>query len=453
MYGKNAWNKYDNYDKIMDFAEGYKTYLTNSKTERLCAKETEKLLLANGYVPFNKVKEIKVGTKLYFINRNKNVLALKVGKKDFKEGLRILGAHIDSPRLDLKQNPLYEKNGMALLDTHYYGGVKKYQWTTIPLSLIGVVVLKNGTTLDINIGEKDEDPIFGIGDLLIHLSQAQMSQTLANAIEGENLDITIGSIPLKGDEKEPVKANILKLLKEYYNFEEEDFVSAELEVVPNFKSRDYGLDKGMVAGYGHDDRCCAYPSLMALLDSSELEYTGVVILTDKEEVGSIGATGAQSLFFENALLEVLVKADDKMPLVNLRKAFENSKMLSSDVSAGSDPLYMSVDSPNNNAHMAHGLVLNKYTGSRGKSGANDANPEYLAWIRKIFDEENIHYQTSELGKVDAGGGGTIAYILANYNMDVLDAGLPVLNMHAPMEIISKVDLYESYLAYKAFLNK
>lgn len=453
MFAKNAWKKYENYDKVMEFAEGYKTFLTNSKTERLAVKECEKLLRAKGYLTLEETKEIKQGTKIYFVNRNKNVLAIKVGSKPFKEGLRILGAHIDSPRLDLKQNPLYEKNGMALLDTHYYGGVKKYQWTTIPLSLIGVVCLKNGITIEVNIGEKEDDPVLGIGDLLIHLSQAQMSQTLGNAIEGENLDVTIGSIPLKGEEKNPVKANVLSLLKDIYGFEEEDFLSAELEVVPSGKTRDYGLDKGMVAGYGHDDRCCAYPSLIALLDQEELEYTGVVILTDKEEVGSIGATGAQSLFFENALLDVLVKANDKMPVVTLKTMLTNSKMLSSDVSAGSDPLYMSVDSPNNTAYMSHGIVLNKYTGSRGKSGANDANPEYLAWIRKIFDENNVNWQTAELGKVDAGGGGTIAYILANYNMDVLDAGLPVLNMHAPMEIISKVDLYEAYLAYSAFLTK
>ena len=374
-----------------------------------------------------------------------------MGEKPLTDGMRILGAHIDSPRLDLKQNPLYESDGFALLDTHYYGGVKKYQWVTIPLSLYGVVIKKDGTKVDVVIGEDDNDPVVGITDLLIHLSADQLQKTAAKVIEGENLDVTLGSIPLKDTEKDAVKANVLRLLKEKYDIEEEDFVSAEIEVVPSGKARDYGLDRSMVAGYGHDDRVCAYTSLTAILDSDVSEYTSCAILVDKEEIGSVGATGAHSLFFENTVAELLLKMGIDS-FVQTRLTMSRSKMLSSDVSAGVDPLFVNVNDKKNAAYLGNGIVFNKYTGSRGKSGSNDASAEYVAQVRAVMDNANIHYQTAELGRVDQGGGGTIAYILGNYNMDVIDAGIAVLNMHAPMEIVSKVDVYETYQAYKAFLK-
>ena len=362
--------------------------------------------------------------------------------------------HIDSPRLDLKEHPIYERNGFALGDTHYYGGVKKYQWTTIPLALHGVVCKKDGSVIDVNIGEDVKDPIVGITDLLIHLSADQMALPLAKAITGENLDITLGSMPLDEKAKEPVKANVLKLLQKKYGIEEEDLISAEIEIVPAGPARDYGLDRSMVAGYGHDDRVCAYSSLKALLDTKpeEVKYTACCILVDKEEIGSVGATGAQSLFFENTIARLGELLGAKDPLYVARKAMENSKMLSSDVSAGFDPLYPQVNDPKNAAYFGEGIVFNKYTGSRGKSGSNDANPEYYAFIRKVMDEANVNWQNAELGKVDQGGGGTIAYILGNYNMNVIDAGIAVLNMHAPMEIVSKADVYEAYRAYLEFLR-
>ena len=374
-----------------------------------------------------------------------------MGEKPLVDGMRILGAHIDSPRLDLKQNPLYESDGFALLDTHYYGGVKKYQWVTIPLSLYGVVIKKDGTKIDVVIGEDDHDPVVGITDLLIHLSADQMQKTAAKVIEGENLDVTLGSIPLKDTEKDAVKANILKLLQEKYDIEEEDFLSAEIEVVPSGPARDYGLDRSMVMGYGHDDRVCAYTSLKAILDIQEIpQYTSCCILVDKEEIGSVGATGAQSLFFENTIAQILHLCGDDT-FLSVRKALAHSMMLSSDVSAGFDPLYKEVNDPKNAAYLGKGIVFNKYTGSRGKSGSNDANPEYFAKIRNVMDQAGVHFQTAELGKVDQGGGGTIAYILGNYDMNVIDAGIAVLNMHAPHEIVSKVDVYEAYLAYTQFL--
>ncbi len=382
----------------------------------------------------------------------KNIALFVIGKKPLEDGMRILGAHIDSPRMDLKQNPLYESEGFAMLDTHYYGGVKKYQWVTIPLSMVGVVVKKDGTVINVNIGEDENDPVVGISDLLVHLSADQLKKDGAKVIEGEDLDVTFGSIPLKDHEKDAVKANVLKILKDKYDFDEEDFLSAEIEIVPSGKARDYGIDRSMVAGYGHDDRVCAYTSLMAILDIEMPDYTSCCILVDKEEIGSVGATGAQSLFFENTVSELLLKQGTDS-FVKTRKAMANSKMLSSDVSAGVDPLYLSVNDKKNAAYLGKGIVFNKYTGARGKSGSNDANPEYMAEIRKILDDDNIYYQTAELGKVDQGGGGTIAYILGNYNMNVIDAGVAVLNMHAPMEIVSKVDVYEAYLAYRTFLKQ
>ena len=455
MYRKNAWLKYNQKEtkEVMKFAEGYKAFLSFGKTERLVTKESVELLEEAGFKNGNELKELKAGDKLYFVNKNKNVCAFIVGKKPLVEGLRILGAHIDSPRLDLKEHSIYERNGFALGDTHYYGGVKKYQWTTIPLALHGVICKKDGTVVDVNIGEDPKDPIFGITDLLIHLSADQMALPLAKAITGENLDITLGNIPIDEKDKAPVKANILKLLKKKYDVEEEDLISAEIEVVPAGPSRDYGLDRSMVAGYGHDDRSCAYTSLKALLDTDaeKVENTACCILVDKEEIGSVGATGAQSLFFENTIARLAELLGSKNPLFEARKAMENSKMLSSDVSAGFDPLYPQVNDPKNAAYLGEGIVFNKYTGARGKSGSNDANPEYYAFIRKVVDDANVCWQNAELGKVDQGGGGTIAYILGNYNMNVIDAGIPVLNMHAPMEIVSKADLFEAYRAYQAFL--
>lgn len=458
MYSKNIYEHCsdEKLSSIQNFNEDYKAFLSYGKTERLCVKQATKLAQEKGFILLddiiNQHKEIKAGDKIYAINKNKNIVLFKIGTKPVVDGLRILGAHIDSPRLDVKQNPLYQKDDFALLDTHYYGGIKKYQWVTIPLALHGVVIKKDGTTIDVNIGEEKGDPIFGISDLLIHLSADQLQKPASKVIEGEDLDLTIGSIPLKGEEKEAVKKNVLKLLKDKYGIEEEDFLSSEIEVVPAGEARDYGLDRSMVAGYGHDDRVCAFTSLRAILDEGDVEYTSCCILVDKEEIGSVGATGAQSKYFED-VIALLLDTMGYHSYLDLKKAMTNSKMLSSDVSAGFDPLFASVNDPKNAAYFNRGIVFNKYTGARGKSGSNDANPEYVAWVRKILDEEQIHFQTAELGKVDQGGGGTIAYILGNYNMNVLDAGIAVFNMHAPMEIVSKADVYEAYLAYKAFLSK
>jgi len=453
MYSKNAWEKYENkMDELMSFNEEYKHFISVGKTERACVKKSVKLAREKGFKELSEYSSLKPGDKVYFVNKNKNIAAYVIGNKPLVEGLRVLGAHIDSPRLDIKQNPLYEREGFAMLDTHYYGGIKKYQWVTLPLALHGVVVKKDGTVIDVVIGEDENDPVVGINDLLVHLSGDQLQKNAAKVIEGEDLDLMVGSIPLKEDEKTTVKGNVLKLLKDKYNIEEEDFLSAEIEVVPSGKARDYGLDRSMIAGYGHDDRVCGFTSLRAVLDLNIIpEYTSCCILVDKEEVGSIGATGAQSLFFENTILELLVKTHEES-LLALRRCLENTKMLSSDVSAGVDPLYAYVNDMKNAAYLGKGVVFNKYTGSRGKGGCNDANPEYIAWLRNVMDEANVNFQTAELGKVDQGGGGTIAYILGNYNMNVIDCGVPVLNMHAPWEVVSKVDVYETYLAYIAFLK-
>ena len=452
MYAKNTWEKYkDNLNEVMEYNEGYKDYISKNKTERACVKDSIRLAKEKGFKPLDSFETLKPGDKVYVNNRDKNIALFVIGNKPLTEGMRILGAHIDSPRMDLKQNPLYESEGFVLADTHYYGGVKKYQWVTIPLSLYGVVAKKDGTVVDVVIGEDDNDPVVGISDLLIHLAAEQLDKKAAKVIEGENLDVTLGNMPLVGEKKDAVKANILKLLKDKYDIEEEDFVSAEIEVVPSGKARDYGLDRSMIAGYGHDDRVCAYTSLTAILDMDVCDYTCCTILVDKEEIGSVGATGAQSLFFENTVGEMLVKMGIDS-FVQTRLTLSRSKMLSSDVSAGVDPLFVSVNDKKNAAYLGNGIVFNKYTGARGKSGSNDASAEYVARIRAVKDESNIHYQTAELGKVDLGGGGTIAYILGNYNMDVIDAGIAVLNMHAPMEVVSKVDVYETYQAYKAFLK-
>lgn len=457
MERRNAWLSYKEAEEteMEKLAKAYREFLDKGKTERECVAEIVKEAEAAGYESLEskleKGEKIKAGDKVYAVGMKKIVALFHVGTEELSGGMSILCAHIDSPRLDIKQNPLYEDTDLAYLDTHYYGGVKKYQWVTIPLSLYGVIAKKDGTVVDVVIGEDDNDPVVGISDLLIHLAAEQLDKKAAKVIEGENLDVTLGSMPLVGEEKDAVKANILKLLKDKYDIEEEDFVSAEIEVVPSGKARDYGLDRSMIAGYGHDDRVCAYTSLTAILDMDVCDYTCCTILVDKEEIGSVGATGAQSLFFENTVGEMLVKMGIDS-FVQTRLTLSRSKMLSSDVSAGVDPLFVSVNDKKNAAYLGNGIVFNKYTGARGKSGSNDASAEYVARIRAVMDESNIHYQTAELGKVDLGGGGTIAYILGNYNMDVIDAGIAVLNMHAPMEVVSKVDVYETYQAYKAFLK-
>ncbi len=451
MYNKNVWLESNQEKEIFAFGEDYKDFISRCKTERLCTKEAVKVLEANGFKELSSFKKLKAGDKVYKTNKDKNVVAFIIGSEDVVSGLRILGAHIDSPRIDLKQNPLYESKGFALLDTHYYGGIKKYQWVTIPLAMYGVVCKKDGSVVDISIGDNENDPILGISDLLIHLAADQMQKKASVVIEGENLDVTCGSIP-SSDEKNAVKKNILKLLQDKYNISEEDFLSAELEIVPAGPARDYGLDRSMIAGYGHDDRSCAYTSLRALVDIKNPKYTSCALLVDKEEIGSVGATGAQSYFFENVVLEILDKTAEAT-ILNLRKTLENSIMLSSDVSAGVDPLFSEAFEDKNACFLGKGIVFNKYTGARGKSGSNDSMPEYFAWIRNILDNDNVFYQTAELGRVDQGGGGTIAYIFGNTNMNVIDAGIAVLNMHAPMEIVSKADVYEAYKAYMTFLTK
>lgn len=453
---KTAWNKYldGKINLVFDFAEGYKDYISASKTERESAANALKLAEEAGFKALTDCQSLTCGAKVYALNRNKAVCLFVIGQEDIADGLNILGAHIDSPRLDLKQHPLYQDHEIALLDTHYYGGIKKYQWVAHPLALHGIVCKKDGTNVNIVIGEDAQDPVIGISDLLIHLAGEQLKKTAAQVVEGEDLNVTFGSIPSKEqDEKSEdlVKENILKLLKEKYDIEEDDFISAELEVVPAGKARDYGLDRSMVIAYGHDDRICAYTSLKAILETEKPLRTACCLLVDKEEVGSQGNTGMQSRFFENTLAEVLMKMGCYDELT-LRRALRNSRMLSSDVSAAFDPNYPTVNELKNTAFFGRGIVFNKYTGARGKSGCNDANAEYLAKIRRVMDDNDVAFQTAELGKVDQGGGGTIAYILANLDMDVIDAGIAVQNMHACYEVASKVDIYEAYRAYKAFLK-
>lgn len=455
MKTENAWKKYADKKSVFDFCEGYKEFMSLCKTERECTDEIVRQAEAAGFKNLDKIIEtnetLKAGDKVYANNMGKALALFVIGKKPIQEGMRILGAHIDSPRLDLKQNPLYEEAEQALFDTHYYGGVKKYQWVTLPMALHGVIVKKDGTKVKVVIGEAKDDPVVGISDLLIHLSGKQMQKKASEVVEGENLNVLIGSIPLEGEETEGVKANILSILKEKYEVEEEDFVSAELEVVPAGEAKDFGLDRSMIMAYGQDDRVCAYPSYKALEAVEEVEYTSVCLLVDKEEIGSVGATGMHSRFFENTVAEVM-NACGTYSELSVRRALKNSCMLSSDVSAAFDPNYPEVMEKNNCAFLGHGLTFNKYTGSRGKSGSNDANPEYIARLRKAMDEQNVSFQTAELGKVDVGGGGTIAYILAAYDMDVIDSGVAVLNMHSPWEIASKVDIYEAYRGYQAFLK-
>ncbi|MBS6374093.1 MAG: aminopeptidase [Erysipelotrichaceae bacterium] len=457
MERKNAWTTYSEaqLEAVTAFNEDYKEFISVCKTERECVAETIRLAEQHGYRNLDDVianqETLKPGDKVYANNMDKTIALYIIGEKPLEAGMKILGAHVDSPRLDIKQNPLYEDHDLALLDTHYYGGIKKYQWVTLPLALHGVVSRKDGSKVNVVIGEDDSDPVVGVSDLLVHLAADQMQKTGAKVVEGEDLNLLIGSMPLKGKEKDAVKENILKLLKAKYQIEEEDFLSAELEVVPAGKARDYGIDRSMVMGYGHDDRVCAYTSLRAMFEIEKTDKTCVCLLVDKEEVGSIGATGMQSRFFENSVAEVMDRMGEYSEL-KLRRALKNSKMLSSDVSAAYDPNYSSVMEAKNSAYFGRGIVFNKYTGSRGKGGCNDANAEYIAELRAMMDEEGVCFQTAELGKVDQGGGGTIAYILAQYNMQVIDCGVAVQNMHAPWEVVSKADVYETKNGYVAFLK-
>lgn len=459
MERENAWKSCNKQTvkEIFGFCEGYKKFISECKTERECTRRSIQMAEEHGYRNLKEIiaakETIKSGDKVYADNMGKAIVLFNIGKKPIEDGLKILGAHIDSPRLDVKQNPLYEDSDLVLMDTHYYGGIKKYQWTTIPLALHGVVALTDGSVIDVEIGEKEKDPVVCVSDLLIHLAAEQMEKNGAKVVEGEALDLVVGNMPFnpKKDKKNPAKAYILDILKKKYRIAEEDFMSAELEAVPAGKARDLGLDASMVLGYGQDDRVCAYTSLMAMLEVEEPEYTSVCLLVDKEEIGSVGATGMQSLFFENMVAEILDRMGCYSELI-LRRTLANSEMLSSDVNAGFDPNYAYAFEKKNASYLGRGVVFSKFTGSRGKSGSNDANAEYIARVRKALERENVAYQMAELGKVDIGGGGTIAYILAKYGMDVIDCGVAVLSMHAPYEATSKIDIYEAKRGYVAFLN-
>lgn len=463
MERENAWKKYPEgkeRDKVMAFAEDYRLFLSKCKSERECTAFFKAQAEKDGFKDLEKIIEeggsLNSGDKVYRVNRNKAIALFVIGEEPVEKGIRILGAHIDSPRMDLKQNPLYEDTDLALLDTHYYGGIKKYQWTALPLAIHGVVVKKDGSTVNVAIGEDPSDPVFCVTDLLIHLAKDQMKKDGSEVVEGEALNVLVGSIPLdeaelEKDKKEAVKKNILKLIKEKYDFEEEDFLSAELVVVPAGPARDMGFDRSLILGYGHDDRVCAYPSYRAIASVKPGKMTYACILVDKEEIGSVGATGMESHFYEDTVAEIAALKGES-GFMTVRRAMRNSKALSSDVSAAFDPNYPEVMEKKNSAYLGRGLVFNKYTGARGKSGSNDASAEYSASVRRIMDDGKVSWQTAELGKVDQGGGGTIAYILGNYGMDVIDSGVAVLSMHAPWEVISKVDLYEAYRGYMAFLN-
>ncbi len=463
MERKNVWTGYDSgkLEELERINADYRACLDAGKTERECIDLAVERAQAAGYRDIKDLiaagKSIKAGDKIYAVCMGKTIAMFHIGTEALEQGMNILGAHIDSPRIDVKQNPLYETEELAYLDTHYYGGIKKYQWVTIPLALHGVIVKKDGTTAEVNIGEEEDDPVFVISDLLIHLAGAQMEKKASKVVEGEKLDLLIGSRPLeqndelKKEEKQAVKANILAILKEYYDVEEEDFVSAELEIVPAGKARECGLDRSMILAYGQDDRVCAFTSLFAMLDAEDPKRTACCILVDKEEIGSVGATGMQSRFFENTVAELIALESGESDL-KTRRALANSLMLSSDVSAAYDPMYAENFEKRSSAFFGKGLVFNKFTGARGKSGSNDANAEYLAALRGRMDDEEVGYQFAELGKVDVGGGGTIAYIMANYGMKVIDSGVAVLSMHAPWEVTSKADVYEAYRGYKAFLK-
>lgn len=452
---KNAWKQLDEKELTLlnDYSQGYKNFLNVAKTERLAAKEIIRLAKENGFKELQeyiKLNTLKAGDKVFYNNREKGVMLFVIGKKEIQDGMNIVGGHIDAPRLDIKPNPLYEDGDLAFLKTHYYGGIKKYQWTTIPLSMHGIIFKKNGEKVEISIGEKEEDPVFYITDLLIHLAKDQMDKKLAEGITGEGLNVVVGSMPLKGEEKESIKANVLKYLFEEYDIIEEDFLSAEIEIVPATKARDIGFDRALIGSYGHDDRVCSYAGLKGLFDAdSNVERTMVGLFVDKEEIGSMGNTGMESRVFENVVAE-LINLQGNYCDLKVRRALANSRVLSADVTAGFDPNFAETMEKKNSAFIGSGVVVSKYTGSRGKAGCNDANSEFLAQVRKIFDDANVVWQTGELGKVDQGGGGTIAYILANYGAQVVDCGVAVISMHAPVEVISKADIYMTYKAYKAF---
>ena len=449
---KCGWNEVDvlERNKIFSFSEEYMSFMNKSKTEREATKTVLSMLKENGFKDINDMYSLKYGDRVYYINRNKSVFIAVIGKEVLENGLNLVGAHIDSPRLDLKPNPIYEDNGLTYFKTHYYGGIKKYQWTTIPLAIHGTVVKTNGEKIDIEIGEKDSDPIFTITDLLPHLATDQMNKKLSNAIEGEDLNLLIGSIPYSVDSGS--KINILNILNQRYGITEKDFLSSEIELVPAFKARSLGFDESMVAAYGQDDKVCSFASLKSILDIRENSKTCVCILSDKEEIGSVGNTGMASNAFNYFISLLLDKKGENMPNM-IDKVFMNSKMLSADVDAGFDPIYKNVSEINNASKIGYGVVLNKYTGSRGKSGASDANAEFMAYVRNILEENNIKYQVSELGKVDIGGGGTIAYILADKGIEVVDCGIGVLSMHAPYEVTSKYDIYSAYKTYLNFFRK
>ena len=446
-----GWKNIDENKKneVLAFSDSYIGFLNSSKTEREANKNIIKELEQNGFTNINDTDSLNVGDKIYFNNRGKSVFAAIIGKNNIEKGLNIIGAHIDSPRLDLKPNPVYEDAKLALFKTHYYGGIKKYQWTTIPLAIHGVVVKPSGDKIEINIGEDKDDPIFTITDILPHLAQKQYEKKIGEAIEGESLNLLIGSIP--GNDSDSVKENVLQILNEKYDISEIDFYSSELEVVPAFNSRSLGFDKSMVAGYGQDDKVCAYATLEAIIDCDTFDYTNVAIFADKEEIGSVGNTGMYSEMFDNFINMLLDKTNTNAPSA-LNRTYCNSRMLSADVGSGIDPNYQDVSEVNNASHIGYGVELNKYTGARGKSGASDANAEFVAYVRDVFETNNVKYQVSELGKVDIGGGGTIAYILANKGIDVLDCGVPVISMHSPYEVTSKYDIYCAYLGYKAFFE-
>ena len=460
MERRNAWKTYtqEQLKELDQINDRYKVCLDEGETERECIRLTVKEIEKQGYRNLNDIKgSLKTGDKVYAVSMGKSIAMFRIGKEPLENGMNILGAHIDSPRIDVKQNPLYENEELAYLDTHYYGGIKKYQWVTLPLALHGVIVKTDGTVQEVSIGEKEEDPVFVVTDLLIHLAGKQMEKKASVVIEGEKLDLLIGSRPLEKEErldeseKEAVKANVMRILTDYYDMEEEDFLSAELEIVPAGKARDCGIDRSMILAYGQDDRVCAFTSLFAMLDVEEAVRTSCCILVDKEEIGSVGATGMHSRFFENVVAELVALTEGESEL-KVRRALQNSRMLSSDVSAAYDPMYAEAFEKRSAAFFGKGLVFNKFTGARGKSGSNDANAEYLAEIRRAMNTEDISYQFAELGKVDIGGGGTIAYIMANYGMEVIDSGVAVLSMHAPWEVTSKADVYEAYRGYKSFLR-
>ncbi|MGN1269409.1 MAG: aminopeptidase [Clostridia bacterium] len=448
---ENGWNSKSEQEKqeIFDYAKGYMDYMNASKTEREIICNSVKLAEQNGFKDIKDVKNLKPGDKIYWNNRGKSMYLAVIGQNSIEDGLNIIGSHADSPRLDLKPNPLYEDSEFAYFKTHYYGGIKKYQWTTIPLSIHGVIVKTNGEKVFVNIGEDKDDPIFTITDLLPHLAQDQMKKKLSEGIEGEDLNLLIGSIPFDADVSEAVKLNVLNILNQKYGITEKDLLSSEIELVPAMQCRSMGFDNSMVAGYGQDDKICVYTSLTALMEIENPKKTAICIISDKEEVGSMGNTGMESHVFDTFISEILNKLNVNRPNL-LEKVFCNSKMLSADVDAGLDPIYASVSEKNNASYLGRGIGLNKYTGARGKSGASDANAEFVAEVRKIFEDNNIRYQLAELGKVDVGGGGTIAYILANKGIDVIDCGVPVLSMHSPYEVTSKLDLYEAHRGYKAF---